>query len=119
MVQPVTKRVDNLRGVWHEFNRDDFGSKLTEPALLIKRANKYDGKIFYRANRFDQPFNTYKLAICISEQMFPHWNMVYGTLLHEMIHQYQLQVIGNDAPHDAVFNSIARKLERKYNYPVR
>ncbi len=42
-----------------------------------------------------------------------------GTLIHEMIHQYQVEVLGRDANHDAIFCSIARKCERMYGVSVR
>lgn len=113
------KRINHLRGVWHEFNSSDFGGRLTEPTFLIHRANKYDGKIYYRSNRYEAPFDTEKVTICISDKIFGDWAAVYGTLLHEMIHQYQLQILKVDAPHDSIFGSIARHLENKYNYPVR
>ena len=115
----VTKRVDHLRGVWHDFNRDDFGGKLKEPIFIITKGKKYDGKIYYRENRYGRPFDVHNLTIAISDRIFPDWALVYGTLLHEMVHQYQLQILEYNAPHDAVFNSIARHLEKKYDYYVR
>lgn len=115
----ANNKVSHLRSVWREFNANDFGSKLREPCILVKRANGYDGKFWYRENRHGNPFDIYNVAIAVNDNLFPDYGAVYGTLLHEMIHQYQIQILGNNGPHDAVFNSIARHLERKYGFNVR
>lgn len=115
----MSKRIDHLRAVYDEFNRNDFSGRLVQPPILIKRATKYHGKIHYRENRIGLPFDTGNVSIIVAEDLFPDWGLVYGTLLHEMIHQYQIQILGNNAPHDAVFNSIARHMERKYGFNVR
>ena len=44
---------------------------------------------------------------------------VEGTMLHEMVHQYQAEVLDLPTSHDAIFCSIARRLERKYGIYVR
>ena len=119
MMPHVSKRIQHLYDMHEYYNQEYFGGKLRQPwRIVIKRAEHWDGKIWY----FEGKKGTYRtsdIEIGISEGVHNDWARLYGTLLHEMIHQYQIQILGNNAPHDSFFNSFARHLERETSYPVR
>lgn len=97
---------------WEQFNEDEFGGKMTAPSFGLTRSRHTDG--YYE--HFDSRPN-HKLVI--STRCFDDEDLLCGTILHEMIHQYQHTVLHRPCNHDAIFCSIARRLERKYNIRVR
>ena len=118
----VSKRIQHLYDMHEYFNQKHFGGKLQQPmSILLKRANKYDGKIrYFEKGGTESVYRTGEIEIIISDRVYEQdWSLLYATLLHEMIHQYQIQILKNNAPHDAFFNSFARYLERVYGYQVR
>jgi len=41
-----------------------------------------------------------------------------GTLLHEMIHQYQAEILDEAPHHNEVFHEMVRSLEDKYGFEI-
>lgn len=120
MTRAVVDRIGWLQQLHEEYNREQFSGRLVTPRLLIKRTNSPDGYYEYRADRHWKALRPpQKAAIVIGEHCFDEEGLVEGTLLHEMIHQYQVEVMKRKPSHDAVFNSIARKFERIYGVSVR
>ncbi len=106
-------RIDTLRYWFHAFNETEFNGKLSEVGLGLTRSKATDG--YYE----HFPDRNLKGYIRIAERCFDDEDLLKGTLLHEMIHQYQHEVLNRTCNHDAVFCSIARRLERKYGFTVR
>lgn len=113
-------RVHELEQLFDEFNKADFGNKLNRITLLVQRNSTRDGWYEYKAHKDWTPIKErlHKAAIMVAEGCWDEDN-VEGTLLHEMIHQYQCEVLGVAPHHDKWFNSFARKMERKYGFAVR
>jgi len=116
-------RIDDLHAMHDEFNKEDFGGKLNKITLLIKRNRTKDGWYEYRTGknqggwcpiRDELPF----ACIVVTEGCWKE-DSVEGTVLHEMLHQYQAEVLHKATSHDAIFKSMARKLEKKYGYSIR
>lgn len=106
-------RVDTLIA-WHqEFNEKEFNNKLTDVGMGFTRSRHTDGYFEH------YPGTRRKSYIRIANRLWYDEDNLIGTILHEMIHQYQYEVLKRKTSHDAVFNSIARKFERKYKVPVR
>lgn len=116
-------RIDDLHALHDEFNRDVFNNKLLHITVLIKRNRSKHGWYEYRTGKHQGGWGPIKeelprACIVINEGCWED-DSVEGTMLHEMIHQYQAEVLGQATSHDATFKSIARKLEKKYGYSVR
>jgi len=107
-------RIETL-AYWHDYyNHAEFSGKLTTPKFGITRSRKTDGWFEHYVGR---P-NT-KTKIALSIRCFTDEELLCGTMLHEMIHQYQHEVLNRACNHDAIFTAIARRLERKYKFRVR
>lgn len=113
-------RIQYLYDLFDEFNEEEFGNKLQPITLLIKRNSTKDGYYEYRAHRNWKPIrNELKRAsITIASGCWDE-DSVEGTLLHEMIHQYQCEILDSAPDHNRFFNAWARKLEKKYGFPIR
>ena len=99
---------------WHHFNRTFFGGKLSPPRVIrITSAQKYQGYISYLPEKLDTP-----VAIFLSTHQSRH--SMTGTLLHEMVHQYQREVLRQHfLEHDALFRCFAAYIERRTGFVVR
>lgn len=113
-------RTKELWDLWYYFNDRYFGGKLTPPATIrITRAKKYDGTLYYKGNRAYTHFHlgTYKNRILIAGRQSIERQS--ATLLHEMVHQYQLQVWQVEPDHDHRFKSYCRWIERQTKFRLR
>jgi hypothetical protein len=114
-------RIDYLHQLHDEFNKNDFGNKLMKITILIKKNMNKDGWYEYRTEKRNGDSwspavrELHRACIVLSEGCWEE-DSVEGTLLHEMIHQYQAEVLNRATSHDAIFSSMARKLENKYGY---
>jgi len=99
---------------WHEeYNELEFSGRLGTPKFGITRSQHTDGYYEHYTH------NRYKSKIAISKRCFDDEDHLCGTMLHEMVHQYQHEILRRTCNHDAIFTSIARRLERKYKFTVR
>lgn len=111
------RKPEYLKLLWDEFNESEFGGKLHYLPLLCKRFSqdsKHGQIVWVNRNGHHKA-----LSLEISDDIFSDEDLLQGTVLHEMIHVYQCQVLNRKPNHDAIFCSIARKLERKYGIEVR
>jgi hypothetical protein len=116
----ASSNIDIIADWFDHYNEVEFGNKLTVPHFGISRNSTEDGSYEYRASR------GWRLMRCpsasklwIGEHCFEDDDHFHGTLLHEMIHAYQIEIMDRKPNHDAIFCSIARKLERKYSLEVK
>lgn len=104
---------------WHYFNHKYFGGKLTPPkSIRLTSARSYDGKIVYKGSEAKTLFHLKEHVRLLFSVHQGWWNLM-GTLLHEMVHQYQLQVLEHEPDHDKIFNSYCRWIERQTGFPLR
>ena len=105
--------VDILHYWWEFFNDEEFNGKLREVGLGFTKSRATHGYFEH------YPGTNRKSYIRIARTCLEDEELLKGTILHEMIHQYQFEVLERKCNHDAVFTSIARRLERKYKFEVR
>lgn len=106
-------RIETIES-WHtHFNEEDFGGKLSTPSFGLTRSKATDGYFEHYPGRHR------KSKIVISQRLFDYEEAFLGTLIHEMIHQYQFEILKENCNHDCIFTSIARKLEKKYDIQIR
>jgi hypothetical protein len=109
----MTTRIQTIE-YWHDhYNQADFNGKLTTPYFSLTRSKHTDGYFEH------WPGRKKKGKIAIAARLWEYEEELKGTLLHEMVHQYQHEILDRKCNHDAVFCSIARKLERKYRMNIR
>jgi hypothetical protein len=123
MVQAV-KQIDHLYRMWTEFNELYFDNQLQPVKLLIKKSRHKDGWYSYRCHKKDErPIRNElkRAAIVISERLYepPDWGLIYGTLIHEMIHQYQAEVLNETTDHGPIFTKMAEELESTTDYWIK
>ena len=106
-------RIETLGALHEEFNEAEFSGKLGTPRFGLTRSRNTDGYYEHFTN------GRMKSSIVISKYCFEDDDLLRGTMLHEMIHQYQHEILKRTCNHDAIFCSIARRLERKYKFTVR
>lgn len=112
-------RIAVLWEQWHYFNRKFFGGKLIPPKTIrLTSAQSYDGKIVYKGSLSKTCFHLKDQVRLLFAARLDEWNLM-GTLLHEMVHQYQLQVLEHEPDHDKIFNSYCRWIERQTGFPLR
>ncbi len=112
-------RIGVLEELFDQYNKDDFGGKLMMITLLLKRNKTKDGWYEYRAHRDWKPQrqDLHRAHIAISDYCFEE-NIVEGAMLHEMIHQYQCEVMDVAPDHDEFFIEWANRLGEKYGVDV-
>ena len=92
-----------LRLWWTVYNKQVFNGELTQLPILLVDLEHYgetDGKYISISSRITDP------------------EVAKGTLLHEMIHQFQFST-GKPMEHDGLFDSWAGIIAIKYNMEVR
>lgn len=122
-----------LLALHQEFNESDFGGKLRDIPILMKRNKTKDGWYEYHTRKRTGEDTGHKGSgwcpdrnrledayIVITDLCYAEGeDLVQGTLLHEMIHQYQAEILDRPGSHDAIFTSMARRLERKHGIKIR
>ena len=107
--------------LYEEINAEFFEGRLTPIRLLLEtRAKWWLGMYTYSANQrgIIHPERTGRATIHLHAECWREPNTVLGVLVHEMIHQYQAEVLGIDAEHCPIFKSIARQAKKRYGVPV-
>lgn len=107
-------KVSRLWETWHACNVLYFGGKLKAPeAIVITRAKGYDGKLHVTVSEHGRILRN---KIYISA----HTRDTLGTLLHEMVHQYQAFVLDDEElDHGPTFRPFAKYLERVTRLRIR
>jgi hypothetical protein len=104
------RRILELHRLHDYYNEKYFGGKLLHLTILLKKSKTKDGYYSYRAHSDWRPIRSELerafIAICEGCDVEP-------TLAHEMVHQYQCEVLDCAPHHDAVFKSICRGIERQ------
>lgn len=97
-------KLQQVRLLWKQLNLDYFGGKLKEIPLLITRARSYWGKYVYHEA-------TKSTSIHLSG--YKNWTLkeYYDSLLHEMVHQYLRECLGDprEDDHGPIFEREATK----------
>ena len=112
-------RISTIEYWWHKYNDEEFSGKLEAPRFGLTRSKATDGYYEYQTVKGWLKNPKKRASIVISHGCFDDEDLLCGTILHEMIHQYQAEVMNRRTSHDAIFTSIARRLERKYKFRVR
>jgi len=118
----VSPKLRELYELHKRLNKEFFSGKLMHIRILLeKRAKSYHGLYAAHINgKFPDRARLHEATITIHTDCWkPCYDSVLGTLLHEMIHQYQAEVLNRRANHDAIFVSIAKRGERLYKTQVR
>jgi hypothetical protein len=111
-------RIVYLWEMWHYFNKRYFGGKLTPPkAIRLTSARSYDGAMVYKGSLSKTLFHLKDQTKIMLAARLNERNLM-GTLLHEMVHQYQ-QVLEVEPLHDPLFQSYCRWIERQTKFPLR
>lgn len=112
-------KVADLWELWHYFNGKFFGGKLTPPeAIRLTRSSRNWGVMVYPDNwesHATPPVRIHIAANC------PLKSRV-STLLHEMVHQYQIQIQRNEKEcegHSGVFRYYCKWIERETKFTLR
>lgn len=106
-------RVKWLWECWHECNRVWFNGKLPVPeAIRVTKAQSYEGKLHIVISEKDEILkNKIYISVYTLDPL--------GTLLHEMIHQYQAFVMKVEPDHGWSFRCYAKYLERSTGEKIR
>lgn len=108
-------RLDRLKEAWHLHNREDFGGVLEEPHFSVRRRERtVDGAFVYTNTGRNK-------RLMVHTDVFKDEKKFLGTLLHEMVHQWELEVLGicpKGCDHKGQFAEKALDLEKKYGVPI-
>lgn len=105
--------IDTIEYHWRKFNEEAFDGQLQQPYFGVIRSAKTDGHYEH------YPGRKKKGKIAISRVIFDDEDRMLGTLLHEMVHQWQFEVLGEDTSgHDDTFKKKARTLEQRYGLEI-
>ena len=121
----ANNRVADLHEMFNVYNEQFFEGKLMTITILIQRSYATEGKYTYVAEKRGKNCSGWlprrselgKAHIVISEWCYDE-DTVEGALLHEMVHQWQCEVLDRGASHDAIFCSKARRIERATGYEL-
>lgn len=112
-------KIKELWELWHFFNDRYFGGKLTPPeAIRLTKSSRNWGKIVYPENWQSHPVCPVTIHIAANCPV----ELRSGTLLHEMVHQYQLQVQRNGYEcenHLGIFRVYCKWIERESGFRLR
>lgn len=109
-------RIASLWNSWHHFNTKFFSGKLTPPtSIRITRSRRYDGMLIYGDNWKAHRYPPVRIYIADDVPL----RKESATLLHEMVHQYQVQVLREEATHDQTFRTYCKWIERQTPFRLR
>jgi hypothetical protein len=97
-----------VRRLWQQYNESVFDCRLLEPVFRITRAGAYFGKVVYR-----QSDNGARVVFHISGPQHPGGAGLDDTILHEMIHQWQILSGLKENEHDETFTQWLPIIEEK------
>jgi hypothetical protein len=126
-MRAAVDRIGYLEQLHAQYNADEFNGKLMTITLLIKNSRTKDGWYEYTTEKregsiqdawYPRRDRLHNANIVITAGCWKE-DSVESTMLHEMLHQYQTEVMDRPTSHDAIFCSMARRLERKYNMRIR
>ena len=126
-MRPAQDRIGVLEQLHDQFNEADFGGKLMRIGFSIKRQSTKNGWYEFVTEKRNGPHwdawyprrdRLHRARIVMAEGCWEE-DIVEATLLHEMVHQYQAEVLDMPPHHNKIFKSISRHLERKYGYEIR
>ena len=112
-------RIHELENLHDWYNDHEFGFELNKLTLLITRNRHKDGYYEYRAHKDWTPIRheLWRASITICDGCWAE-GTVEDTLVHEMIHQWQAEIL-NEAPHhNETFVKKAKELDQKYDLEV-
>jgi len=73
--------INQVRGIWNEYNKIYFKGQLSEPTFRITRATKYYGD-------FCVTESSARPTLRISNRTNSNPQLLRDTVLHEMVHQF-------------------------------
>lgn len=82
----------------------------------MTRAKKYEGALAWKGTT-TQPIYGFPVEIRIAGRLDVFHAV--GTLLHEMVHQYQYEVLKQPPDHDDTFRSYCKWIERQTGFQLR
>jgi hypothetical protein len=116
--------IKQLYTLHEEFNAADFDGQLHPIRVLIKRNPRKWGWYEYKAHKDWRPVrkSLWKATITITDGCWDEEGTtdddLYGTMLHEMIHQWQCEILDEAPHHNDVFKAKATELSKKYGVEV-
>lgn len=119
-MKPHHDRIGYLEQLHDYYNAEDFDNQLMQITLLVKKNRHKDGIYEYAGRKDFSPIRErlHKASIMISRGCWDE-DSIEGSLLHEMIHQYQTEVLDVPPHHDDWFNTRAEELEKKYGFDIK
>lgn len=103
---PVDISSGYIRVQWRDFNEKYFGGELREPKFFMPKGGK--GALGQCTNDFDARTNTvFCSAIRINENV-ENYQTFRNVLVHEMVHQWAYQQLGEDDIRSANMHGMAR-----------
>lgn len=112
-------RTKELWDLWYHFNDKYFGGKLIPPKVIrITRAKKYWGAMVWRGTANEPLYHLAGEARLHIAGMLRQYDRI-GTLLHEMVHQYQYQILRTPPDHDVIFRTYCKWIERETGFDLR
>ena len=99
-----------IEGIYYEINNDIFGGVLDKPKFLYTHDGADYGWWLGRDSGFHNG------VININPVYAKDWLVIFGTVAHEMIHQYQ-ETFNYRLTHGKRFYRIAREIEKFYQLP--
>ena len=111
----MTAKHDKLRRTWEHHNKEDFGGLLSPPKFSVGRRERLVEGAFTYTNVGGNK------KLMIKGEMFGKPSQFLAVVLHEMIHQWELEVVGvcpQTADHKGAFAIKAEELTKKYGVPI-
>ena len=111
----MSRKHERLRSDWRHYNEKDFGGLLTEPVFSVGRRERLVEGAFTYTNTGRNK------RLMIKGEMFLEEKKYLAVLLHEMIHQWELEVVGvcpQTEDHKGAFAEKAAELIAKYDVPI-
>jgi hypothetical protein len=116
----VSWNLKKLYDLHDKINAEFFGGKLGKIRMRLERRNKTKwGWYQHSANsKTGVPFAFERASIHIHKECFADEDRLLGVLVHEMIHQYQAEVLRVECDHGRTFKRLQRKAKRKYKVDI-
>ncbi len=118
---PQHSRIQYIKGIHAWYNTNEFGGELLTIGMLLKRQRHKDGWYSYHAHKDWTPVRERldSAVIVISDQCFDiEEDSVEDTIVHEMIHQWQCEILDEAPHHNDTFNKKARHLSKKHELSI-
>ena len=115
----MSARLSQLYRLHDEINYDFFNGILLPIRMRLEKRNTTKWAWYqYSLTKARVPRNIERSTIHIHVECFADPDLLLGTMVHEMVHQWQAEIVGMECDHGELFMGVCASAEEFYGVDV-